>query len=132
MSAAEYVASYLESLTATNPVVSAFGAVFSSTNLYLYAEPFEDSDILTILTYGGGAPDANNTRQEPAIQIRFKSSDPKKAIDVQQALINLLNNNHLGGKGRVKANQSSPIPLGYIEGGEYFVTVSNYIVKHTI
>ena len=132
MSAVELVASYLESLAATNAITTAMGTVFSSSNLHLYTEPADDADIVTLIPYGGSPPDPNNTKQEPAFQIRFKSTDPKKAIDVQQAMIDNLHNNHLGGRGRAKAIQSSPIPLGYIEGGEYFVTTTNFTIMHVI
>jgi hypothetical protein len=132
MSAVELVASYLDDLTATHAITTAMGTVFSSSNLFLYTEPVTDADIVTLIPYGGASPDSNNTKQEPAFQIRFKSTNPKKAIDVQQAMIDNLHNNQLGGRGRVKAIQSSPIPLGYTEGGEYFIVTTNYTMRHVI
>ena len=125
------LASYLTNLGATHAIPTALGTTFTfGSNLFIGIAPATSADSLTIIPYGGSAPNIDNLRQNPAIQIRSRTTSRQTAVSTQQALINNLHTNELSGGGKMFAVQSVPIFLGSDEGGEYVITVSNYEIKH--
>jgi len=125
------VASYLSDLSATSAVVTAFGTTLVfGTNMFIGGETATETNTLSILPYGGSPPDIDGNRQNPAIQIRTRTTSRYSGLEVQQALINTLHTNELGGAGKMFAVQSCPIPLDTELGGRYVVYVSNYQIKH--
>jgi len=129
---ANEICKYISNLTATNPICVALGTTFTeASNLFLGIEQIKDVDSLTVIPYGGSPPTVD--RHESAVQIRVKSSSNSRSLRMSQATINVLHGNDsvcASAPGKVFAQQSSPIILGYLEGGDYCITVSNYIVKH--
>lgn len=132
----EELENYFNGLPATNIICSTLGTTFSSgNNLFIGIEPATKTS-LSIHSYGGREPNEDNYRQEPSVQIRLKTTTSQKAHAVMQRIINTLHMNdtalYNGGntKGLVKANQSAPILLEIRDGGESFITVSNYTIKH--
>jgi hypothetical protein len=136
---------YFNNLTATNAICVALGTTFvSGTNLFVLNEPSNDvaTRCLTIIPYGGAPPSPEGDRQESYVQIRLKTPYPENGLRTMQQIINSLHGNmHVcaSNNGKVYAIQSSPIPYGYganygregqIEGGEYYIFVSNYRTKH--
>jgi len=121
---------YLETLTATHDVCDALGTrlVFGA-NLFIGVEP-EITNCVTIIPYGGAPPSPEGDRQFAALQLRTKTSTAKKSLNIGQGLINLLHNNDSACSGRINAVQSAPIIIGFTEGGENIITVTNFIVKH--
>lgn len=124
------IASTLESLEASHLVCVAFGDTFTATNLFLGFEQDVDIDTVTLIPYGGYAPDTDGHRQNPTVQVRLRTTSRYKALEAQQALINYLHMNQLNGKGAMYANQSNPILLGAQDGGEWIISTSNYTLKH--
>ena len=130
---------YLRDLTATNAVCVALGTTFTaSSTLFVGQEPVQQSGdpatCCTILPYGGGPPSPEGRKREGSVQIRLRCLNNWTGLKTQAELITLLHNNTnvcASTNGRVSAIQSEPIPLGYIEGGEVTIIVSNYIVKYT-
>ena len=121
------VASYLSNLTATNPICTAFGSTLTEgTNLFIYSEPYENTDMITLIPYGPSPPAPDGYKQKANIQIRMKSSNRSTLMSTQQAIINTLHMNQLGGSGQMMSNTSVPIPLEDLEGGEYKLSVSNF------
>jgi len=69
------VASYLTSLTATNPICSEFGSTFTfGTNLFMYLEPDSPSSCVTIIPYGGAPVDSSGYKYESYVQMRIRST----------------------------------------------------------
>jgi len=125
------VASYLTSLAATNEICSALGTTFTfGTNLFLHSEPTNDTDMVTIIPYGGYSPETDKIRQNPAIQLRMKSTSKNTLMSTQQAMINKLHLNQLGGNALMISNTSTPMIIGVLEGGEYTIAVTNFRLKH--
>ena len=125
------VASYLTGLGATHTIPTAFGTTFTfGGHLFIVIGPATDSDSLTLVPYGGGTPNIDGYRQNPAIQIRTRTKSRNRAMSCQQALINNLHTNELSGEAIMFAVQSIPIFLGTDEGGEHTIVISNYTIKH--
>ena len=124
---------YFDSLTATADICVALGTVFDfDTNLFIGVEP-ESDECLSIYTYGGAPPNKDGSRQEPSVQVRFKTSTRRKVLSVMQSIINTLHENDnvcASSPGRVFANQSAPMIIGVREGGEFVVSIANFTVKH--
>lgn len=122
---------YFEDLAATNSICDSFGGCFTpSTNLFLGFEPDTDVDTVTLIPYGGSPPNLDNKRQNSSVQIRLKTNSREKALKVQQAIINELHTYQFPEVGKMTANQSAPILLKSLEGGEWFISVSNFNIKH--
>ena len=125
------VASYLTDLSATHSITTALGTTLTfGTNLFIGGCEATEANTITLIPYGGSAPNIDGNRQNPSIQIESRTTSRYKGIEFQQALINFLHMNELGGQGLVQANNSIPIPLGTERGGRYIIMVSNYHVKH--
>lgn len=125
------VASYLETLSATQAICDALGDTLTfGTNLFIGGSEATETNIITIIPYGGSPPEIDNKRQNPSIQIESKTSSRHTGLNLQQALINTLHMNELNGNGKMRANQSMPIPLGVELGGRRMIYVSNYNIKH--
>ena len=124
------IASYLETLTATNVICSELGTELSANvNLFIGTEKDTNSDSITLVPYHGAPPKSDRQRFESAVQIQLKSNR-KKAIGVQQKIIETLHFNDLNGGGRMFSVNSAPLLLGEIEGGEWIRSVSNFTIKH--
>lgn len=128
------VRKYLDGLAATNTVCSALGTTLTAgTNLFIGSEPDDVATCCTIIPYGGAPPSQEGDKQEGTFQIRLKTTSMETGLKTQQAAINLLHNNTkvcASTNGRVSANQSAPITLGYEEAGEYPIVISNYSVRY--
>ena len=127
------LASYMESLTATNTICNEFGETFNfGTNLFIGFEPEKDTDTVTLIPYSGTQPNIDSKRQEAAIQIRLKTSSRYKALAVQQACIDTLDMNTLNSKCFMRANNSAPLLLSYGNSNtdRWKVSVSNYMIKY--
>ncbi len=126
---------YFAALPITATICSSLGTTFSaSSNLFIGSEPENIGSCLTLIPYGGGPPSPEGDKREAAIQIRLKSKSLEYGLKTQSAIIDALHNNTnicASTHGRISAIQSEPIPIGWQEGKEYVVIVSNYIVKHT-
>lgn len=125
---------YFVGLTATSPIVSAFGTTFTvGSNLYIGEENEKHVNMITIYPTPGGPPQTDRQKQESSVQIRIKSASNSIALRTMQAIINIL---HYNGNicasttGIVYANQSAPLPLGKIEGGKYSIFTANFDIKH--
>ena len=125
------VKDYFVGLASDHAICSAFGTTFTfGTNLFIGIEPNVSVSCITIQPYAGPPPTPEGDRQESAMQIRLKTNNRQKAITVQQAIINSLHGNQLSGNGYITANNSSPTIIGILEGGEWIISVSNYLIKH--
>jgi hypothetical protein len=139
MITSEEVFKYLRDLTATNAVCVALGTTLTaSTTLFVGQEPILESGFpatcCTILPYGSSPPSPEGDKREGAVQIRLRCLDQWTGLKTQASMISLLHNNTnvcSSVHGRVSAVQSEPIPIGYGEGGEIYIVVSNYTIKHT-
>ena len=131
---AEEFRRYLDGLTATSNICAAAGTTWTEgTNLFVGFEA-QATHCLVITPYGGGPPTPEGDRQEARVQILYKSPKRKKALNVQQSIINTLHGNTnvcASSHGRVYAIQSTPVMFGVREGGESVVSISNYRIKHT-
>lgn len=129
---ANNIASYLETLN----MYDDFNATLAfSTNLFIGIEPPSPKDCVSIIPYGGNPPLVDGSRQESFVQIRVRSVTRSRALSTCQFLINNLDGLELVNVGRIKCNNSAPLPLQPItiegrEGGELNVTVANYSIKH--
>jgi len=125
------MAAYLDGLTATNTICVALGTTLvRGANLFIGVEPVA-TECVVIIPYGGAPPFNDGNRQEAAVQILLKTTSRKKALNVQQSIINFLHNNTKAmDSGKIFANQSTPILFGAREGGESIISVSNYTIKH--
>ena len=128
------VANYLNNLNATQEVNEALGTTLSlGNNLFMVYEPQTSATTTTIIPYGGYPPNIDNLRRDSTFQIRIKGKGTHSALKASQALIDLLHTNEdvcASVPGKVFALQSSPIPVGWEEGGEFLIVTTNYIVKH--
>jgi len=130
---ADELKDWFGSLTATSDIISDLGDTLTfGTNMSIAME-LNSTQCLSILPYGGGAPSVEGERQNPSVQLRFKSPNRQRAYSVMQSLINTLH----GKKGvitggRLWAKQSTPIPLEVREGGEQIVVVANFEGKHVV
>jgi len=128
------VAKYLDDLNATHEVNNLLGTTLSlGNNLFVVYEPQKTATCVTIIPYGGYAPDIDNYKRDSNFQIRLKGRNIHSSLKAAQALIDLLHTNEnvcASTPGKVFAIQSSPIPLGWEEGGEYIIVVGNYRVKY--
>ena len=124
------LASYLETLTATNPICSALGDTFTfNENLFIGFEQEKKVSAITIIPYPGPKPNVDNRRQTAAIQLRLRTKSRYKSLSVQQACIDTLNMNDLNGGGRMRANSSTPFVIGSEENDKWQISVSSYIIK---
>ncbi len=125
---------YFANLTSTSTIVSSFGTAFVvGSNLYVGEESEKEVNMLTIYPVPGGAPLTDNQRQESEIQLRIKSTSNRIGLRTLQDTINVLHLNDnvcASANGRVFATQSSPMPLGKIEGGRFSIYVANFSIKH--
>lgn len=130
---------YLNNLAATNVICNTLGTTLTaSSTLFVGQEPIMRSGFpatcCTILPYGGGPPSPEGSKREGAVQIRLRCLNHWTGLKTQAQMINVLHNNTkvcASTNGRVSAVQSEPIPLGYGEGGEISIVVSNYTIKYT-
>ncbi len=125
---------YFINLTATSTIVSSFGTTFVlGSNLYVAEENEKHVNMLTIYPTGGATPNKDNQRQDPSVQIRIKSISNSIGLRTTQDIINTLHENTnvcASANGRVYALQSTPMPLGKIEGGKFSIFVANFDIKH--
>ena len=129
---ADELKNWFESLTATNPIASSLGDTFSfGRNLTIGVEN-NATQVLTIIPYGGGPPTYEGERQNSSVQLRLKTPNRARGWSVMQSTINELTNKYeVITKGRLWANQSTPIVLPIIrEGGEQTIYVVNFSSKH--
>ena len=129
------IVDYFAGLTATSAICTAAGDTFTAgTNLFQYIEPPDISaTCLTIIPYGAGSPSTEGDRQEAGVQIRMKAKSLQGSFETQQSIINRLHDNTAvcsNTNSRLKAVQSVPLHIGFLEGGEYKLTVSNFIIKY--
>jgi len=125
------VASYLSSLAATNEICVAFGSTFTEgSNLFMYSEPYDTDDMITLIPYGGSPPDRDGQKYSSNMQIRAKCSSRKTVMTTQQSMINKLHMNQLGGLGQMMSNNSVPISLEDTEAGEMKIAVTSYRIKY--
>ena len=125
------IASYLETLTATNPICSALGDTFTfNTNLFIGFEQEKTVSAVTIIPYPGPKPNIDGQRQTAGIQLRLRTDSKYKALYVQQACIDNLDCNKLNGNGFMRANSSTPMVIEMQENGKWVISVSNYLVKY--
>ena len=125
------VASYLVTLPATNIICDALGTTLRlATTLFLGQEPYKDSDTVTLLPYSGSPPDTSGNKYMSAVQIRVKTNSIKRGLDTQQAIINHLHMNELGGRGLMTSVNSAPISFPGVEGGEKNIVITNFYIKH--
>jgi hypothetical protein len=128
---------YFAGLASTHEVCAALGTTLSaSSNLFIGIEPSNEiaTRCLTLIPYAGAPPSPEGDRQESNVQIRLKIPDSEAGWKTMQSIINDLHGNEdvcASCYGRVSAIQSSPILLEIQEGGEFYIFVSNYSVKHT-
>ena len=131
---AEEVETYFANLTATSSIYTELGETLTSgTNLFVGFEPMNTGTCLTVIPYPSGSPSPEGDRHDSSVQVRLKCRSKQKSLRTMQSIINALHANTKvcsTDNGKVFANQSNPIPLEYQEGGEWFVTVSNYDIKH--
>lgn len=124
---------YLDGLAATNTVCSALGISLSSgSNLFNYVEPTAATQCITIIPYGGSPP-MDKDKQNPSVQIRIKAKKNETAMQTGQAIINKFHRNDsvcASKPGVIYANQSIPIFLPALEGGEFSVVVTNFNIRH--
>jgi len=121
---------FLDGLDSTHEICTEFGSALTfGTNLFIGIEP-ETSECITVIPYGGSTPERQGSRQESALQVRVKASTIQKSLQTSQSMINTLQNNASVCTGYITAVQSTPIIIGDTESGEYFITVSNYTIKH--
>jgi len=123
---------YLAALTSTSLLYTNLGTtLIFGTNLFItFEKDYNATQVLTIIPYGGSPPSDEGDRQEGNIQIRLKTPSRSRLISTLQGLINTLHNNTAITTGRVVSNQSNPIVLGAIEGGEEVIGTINFTVKH--
>lgn len=125
---------YLDGLSATHPVCAAYTTtLISGDNLYMYSEPAEASRCITIIPYGGAPPREDGIKHEASVQIRLKINSRSTGVKTMQAIINDLDHNDevcASVNGIVLANQSQPLIINTIEGGETLIIVANFTVKY--
>jgi hypothetical protein len=128
------ITKWFSNLTATSTICDTLGFTFTKgSNLFQIAEPPSATQCLTIIPYSGSPPSPEGDRQESPIQLRLKTKSNEKGFKGMQDMINTLHHNGnicASQPGYVFANQSAPIRLEAMEGGEFTVFVSNYRVKH--
>lgn len=124
------VASYLESLNATNPICVALGTTLNSSNCFLLFAQDTDNDSMVISTYAGGPPEMDSYKQNPYVQIRFRTSNKQRSYDFQQALIDNLHNKCIDKYTKMFAVNSAPLISGVTEGSEWVISTSNYQIKY--
>jgi len=127
------VGKYLSNLTATNPICSSLGVTLTfGSNLHLWLEPPEATQLVTVIPYGG-SPSTTVDKQNSYLQIRVKAKTNKRCGETTQAIINTFDRNGnicASTNGVVLANQSAPIFLPAQAGGKWPISVSNYTIKH--
>jgi hypothetical protein len=127
------VGKYLSSLTATNAICNSFGSVFiDNKNLYYGRYPSIATPYLSVIPYGSENPTSRD-KFNSHLQIRVRTRTTQSNFKVSQALINNLHMNHnvvASSSGIVLANQSQPIMLPPLEGGEWIIGVVNLTIKH--
>lgn len=126
---------YLTSLTATASIcVTLERTLIASTNLFVYVEPTNATNCMTLIPFSGGPPNLDKIRHESYVQIRLKTKNVKKTMETLQDTINKLHCNEdvcSSCNGKIFAMQSAPMLLEFAEGGEYAIGVANFQVKHT-
>jgi len=124
---------FFGNLTATSPVCTSLGnTLVQGSNLFMVVEPSEATQCITAIPYGS-TPPRSKDKYESNVQIRVKATSNKRALETTQAIINTLHENCnvcASNNGIVLANQSNPIFLPAMEGGEFSIAVSNYLVRH--
>lgn len=126
---------YLDDLTATSDICTAFGTTLSaSTNLFTWLEPPNVSPCVTITPYRSGAPSLpDGNKYQSGVQIRIKHTNTQTAVKTGQSIINRLHNNTkvcASTPGVVFANHSEPMLIGMVDGGENKIVVTNFTVKY--
>ena len=125
---------WFSNLTATSTICDTLGFTFTKgSNLFQIAEPANATQCLTIIPYGSAPPSPEGDRHESLIQLRLKIKSNEKGFKGMQDMINKLHHNGnvcASQPGYVFANQSIPIRLEAIEGGEFTIFVSNYRILH--
>ena len=125
------IASYLTGLSATNIICSALGTTLKlATTLFLGQEPNKSTDTVTLIPYSGSPPDTSGNKYMSAIQVRVKTDSVSKGLNTQQAIINYLHMNELGGRGLMMSVNSAPIITGMVEGGEKSICITNFYIHH--
>jgi len=123
---------FMLSLTATSPIASALGDTFTfGTNLSVGIE-LNSTQCLIIMPTGGGPPSYEGDKYDSSVQIMLKTPNRQRGFSVMQTVINTLHNKkEVITKGRLWANQSTPIVLPIVrEGGEQIIYVVNFNAKH--
>jgi len=129
---ADELKDWFESLTATSVITTALGDTFTfGTNLSIGVET-NATQVLTIIPYGGGAPSVEGERQNPSVQLRFKTPNRARGWSVMQSIINTIHNKkEVITKGRLWATNSSPVLLPIVrEGGEQVIYVASFTARH--
>jgi len=125
---------FFDGLTATNAVCVSLGTTFTKgTNLFVDYESPAATQMLSVISFGGGPPDADTYKYTSGVQVRVKANSRQKSLEMNQAAINTLHMNQkvcASTNGIVLADQSSPIILEVVNAGQYYITVSNYTVKY--
>jgi hypothetical protein len=128
------ITKWFDSLTATSAICDTLGLTFTKgTNLFQIAEPSSATQCLTVIPYPGSPPTPEGDRHESLVQLRLKIKSNEKGLKGMQDMINTLHKNGnvcASQPGYVFANQSTPIRLGAVEGGEFTIFISNYRIKH--
>lgn len=132
-SAVNEISKYLNNLTATNPICDALNTTLTEgKNLFSWQEPMTATQMISIIPYLGSSPQTKD-KYESAVQIRIKAKSNKRAAETGQAIIQNFhkNGNICASKtGIVLANNSNPMFLAPLEGGEWSITVANFTVRH--
>ena len=131
---ADEIKDWFVSLTATSAIAGALGDTFSfsgSGNLSIGIET-SATQVLTIIPYGGAKPSPEGDRQNPSVQLMFKTPNRQRGFSVMQQIINTVHNKQgVITKGRLWANQSTPVVIPIVrEGGEGIIYVVNFNAKH--
>ena len=123
---------FMASLTATSPIIAALGeTLVFGTNLSIGVE-LNSTQCLIIAPYGGGPPTHEGDRHNPSVQIMLKTPNRARGWSVMQSVINTLHNKkEVISKGRLWADQSTPVVIPIVrEGGEGIIYVVNFNAKH--
>jgi len=123
---------FMASLTATSSIIAALGeTLVFGTNLSIGVE-LNATQCLIIAPTGGGSPTHEGDKYDSSVQIMLKTPNRQRGFSTVQAIINTLHNKkEVITKGRLWANQSTPIVLPIVrEGGEQVIVVANFRSKH--
>ena len=126
---------YFNNLAATNAIYTTFGAsLVMGRNLFLFTEPPTATVCMTLIPYSGPPPEPDKLRFESSVQIRLKTKSPRKTMETLQDVINRFHENATicasYCTGMIYANQSNPMLIDISEGGEFYIGVCNFNIKH--